>query len=185
MKSLFGDVSSGTMGGTSSDSLVFSWKRDRAVRVLLLSAHLFAYLLVGACGDSNATPGLDAASGLDASIDSDALPSPDAGTKQPIGGLIAMGSPVGALQGADISNHGLVDPLNAASELIYPTIKELGAPIAFQTVGPDVDFDAALALGFQYGMTEFEMWDTREAGGQADVSLAKLQEWAGLFSSSP
>ncbi len=82
---------------------------------------------------------------------------------------------------AVLSNHGLIDPLTESSALIYPTLKELGPPIAFQTRGPQVDFEAAIRLGFEYGMTEFEMWDTVEAGGLADVSYETLQQWAGLF----
>lgn len=84
---------------------------------------------------------------------------------------------------AVISNHGLVDPLAEGNALIYPTIQELGAPIAFQTRGPDVNFDSAIRLGFQYKMTEFEVWDTKEAGGQADISYDMLEKWASLFPS--
>ncbi|AKF24805.1 hypothetical protein YH65_04955 [Sulfurovum lithotrophicum] len=80
-----------------------------------------------------------------------------------------------------ISNHGLVDPLSQNAKLIYPTIKELGAPIAFQTRGPKVNFDNALKLGFEYGMTEFEVWDTKDAGGYAEVSYSTLKRWAHMF----
>ncbi|NOZ13707.1 MAG: hypothetical protein GXO69_08695 [Acidobacteria bacterium] len=82
---------------------------------------------------------------------------------------------------AVISNHGLIDPLTEENALIYPTIQELGAPIAFQTRGPDVNFDSAIKLGFQYKMTEFEVWDTKDAGGQADISYDTLKKWALLF----
>ena len=81
---------------------------------------------------------------------------------------------------AVISNHGLVDPLPASALSIYPTIKDLGAPIAFQTVGPQVDVDAAIELGFEYGMTELEVWQTKDAGGMADVSYDDLKRW-GLY----
>ncbi len=83
---------------------------------------------------------------------------------------------------AVISNHGLSDPLTATDALIYPTMKELGAPIAFQTRGPEVDFDSAIELGFKYGMTEFEVWQTKDAGGRADISYDTLKKWASLFS---
>ena len=82
---------------------------------------------------------------------------------------------------AVISNHGLDDPLSEAAALIYPTIQELGAPIAFQTRGPQVDFDAAIELGLEYGMTEFEVWETKEAGGEADISYETLKRWESLF----
>lgn len=80
-----------------------------------------------------------------------------------------------------ISNHGLVDPLSKGAQLIYPTIKELGAPIAFQTRGPKVNFHKAVDLGFKYGMTEFEVWDTTKVGGRANISYDTLKEWAQMF----
>ena len=83
---------------------------------------------------------------------------------------------------AVISNHGLVDPLAKGAVLIYPTIKELGAPVAFQTVSPDVDFNAAINLGVDYEMTEFEMWQTKDSGGKANVSYDDLKRWTQLFS---
>ncbi len=79
---------------------------------------------------------------------------------------------------AVISNHGLVDPLSKGSRHIYPTIKKMGGHIAFQTRGPKVDFERALKLGRQYGMTEFEMWDTKDAGGYADISYSTLKKWS-------
>ncbi|NOY21916.1 MAG: hypothetical protein GXO70_00185 [Acidobacteria bacterium] len=82
---------------------------------------------------------------------------------------------------AVISNHGLIDPLTEGDALIYPTLQELGAPIAFQTRGPEVDFDSTIKLGFEYGMTEFEVWETIEAGGWADISYDTLKKWASLF----
>ena len=83
---------------------------------------------------------------------------------------------------AVISNHGLSKPLTKGNALIYPAIKELGAPIAFQTRGPNMDFDAAFNLGLEYGMTEFEVWQTKEAGGRADISYDMLRKWAHLLS---
>ncbi len=85
---------------------------------------------------------------------------------------------------AVISNHGLIDPLIDVANLFYPTIKELGAPIAFQTRGPQVDFDSAIKLGFKYGMTEFEVWETKDAGGHADISYDDIKGWMQLFPSS-
>ena len=82
---------------------------------------------------------------------------------------------------AVISNHGLNLPLTKAGELIYPAIKELGPPIAFQTVGPNVDFENVFNLGLEYGMTEFEVWDTKEAGGLADISYDTLKKWAEIL----
>jgi hypothetical protein len=82
---------------------------------------------------------------------------------------------------AVISNHGLTDPLTEGDALIYPTLRELGAPIAFQTRGPQVDFDATIKLGLEYGMTEFEVWETKEAGGRADISYDTLKRWMLLF----
>ena len=82
---------------------------------------------------------------------------------------------------AVISNHGLHDPLSEGAALIYPTIQELGVPVAFQTRGPEDDFNAAIRIGFEYGMTEFEVWQTVDAGGRADISYDALKEWALLF----
>ena len=82
---------------------------------------------------------------------------------------------------AVISNHGLVNPLVEGDALIYPAIKTLGAPVAFQTRGPLVDFDSAIELGREYGMTEFEVWQTKDAGGRADISYDTLRKWALLF----
>ena len=82
---------------------------------------------------------------------------------------------------AVISNHGLHDPLSEGAALIYPTIQELGVPVAFQTRGPQDDFDAAIRIGFEYGMTEFEVWQTVDAGGRADISCDALKKWALLF----
>ena len=83
---------------------------------------------------------------------------------------------------AVLSNHGLRDPLVEGDTLIYPAMKELGAPIAFQTRGPQVDFDAAIRLGLSYGMTEFEVWQTQDAGGRAEISYDDLERWMSLFS---
>ncbi len=85
---------------------------------------------------------------------------------------------------AVISNHGLAYPLTKGDALIYPVFRELGPPIAFQTRGPDVDFDAAIRLGLEYGMTEFEVWETKEAGGRADISYDQLKRWMLLFPTS-
>jgi len=79
---------------------------------------------------------------------------------------------------AVISNHGLAAPLSRGSRLIYPAIRELGGHIAFQTKGPKVDFERAVTLGLHYGMTEFEMWDTKAAGGYADISYDTLKKWS-------
>jgi hypothetical protein len=82
---------------------------------------------------------------------------------------------------AVIANHGLQDPLRDAAVPIYEAIRELGPPIAFQTISQKVDFDKAIALGIDYGATEIELWDSVEAGGQAPFTAADCARWAKML----
>jgi hypothetical protein len=84
-------------------------------------------------------------------------------------------------ENAIISNHWLKNPLSKSASMIYPTIKELWWDISFQTYWPKVDFDSALDLGFEYWMTQFEMWQTKEAWGYADISFEELKKFSSLF----
>ena len=80
-----------------------------------------------------------------------------------------------------ISHHWLQDPLSKSAKYFYPTIKELWGSISFQTVWPKVDFDLAINLGLEYWMTQFEMWQTKEGWGYADIWIKKLKEWRDLL----
>jgi hypothetical protein len=79
---------------------------------------------------------------------------------------------------AVIANHGLQSPAVAAATSIYSAIAALNKPIEFQTVSPTVDWNTTIALGLTYSPTEIEIWDTKAAGGSANVSLQQLQTWA-------
>ncbi len=80
-----------------------------------------------------------------------------------------------------ISHHWLQDPLTKSARYFYPTIKELWWSVSFQTVWPKVDFNSAIILWLEYWMTQFEMWQTKEAWGYADIWIKKLKEWSELL----
>lgn len=79
-----------------------------------------------------------------------------------------------------IANHGLQNLVTAAQSSIYARFLTLGKPIEFQTLAPNVDWNATITLGLAYHPTEIEIWDTKDAGGPANVSLSQLQTWAPL-----
>ncbi len=78
-----------------------------------------------------------------------------------------------------IANHGLQSPLAERQMSLYTSaLKKLGPPIEFQTISPAVDWDASFEVGLQYGATEIEIWNTKDAGGSARVSYDQLKKWA-------
>ncbi len=80
-----------------------------------------------------------------------------------------------------LATHGLRAPLPAGLQPIYQTMQALGPPIAFQTLQPRIDLDAAVRAGLAYHATEIEMWDTADAGGPAQVTRPMLQAWSAGF----
>ncbi len=78
---------------------------------------------------------------------------------------------------AVISNHGLQENLSTGVIPIYQTFAELGAPIAVQTKGPKDLKDATFKTGLKYGVTEFELWVSKAAGGYADFTQDDLNRW--------
>ena len=85
---------------------------------------------------------------------------------------------------AVLSNHGLQETLSKGAIPIYNLFAELGAPIAVQTKGPSDLTDKTIKTGLKYGVTEFEIWVSKEAGGYADYSKADLERWAQMIQSS-
>jgi hypothetical protein len=79
---------------------------------------------------------------------------------------------------AVVANHGLQSPGDGSANSIYSMFLNLKKPIEFQTVSPDVDWNSTIALGLSFNPTEIEIWDTKAAGGPADLTLAQLQTWA-------
>ncbi len=76
-----------------------------------------------------------------------------------------------------IANHGLNVQLRPGAVRTYEVIKKLGPPIEFQTVAPNVDWNPTVAKGLTYRPTEIETWNSREAGGPADYTMADLEKW--------
>ncbi len=79
---------------------------------------------------------------------------------------------------AVIANHGLQSPLFQWQIALYATMKKIGPPMEFQTISPNVDWPASVALGLHYGATEIEIWNTRKIGGAAPVTYRELQQWS-------
>jgi hypothetical protein len=68
------------------------------------------------------------------------------------------------------------------SQSIYKQLLTSGPPIEFQTASPGTNFTTAFALGINtYHATELEVWDTKAAGGSANITTAQLQGWASQF----
>ena len=80
-----------------------------------------------------------------------------------------------------VANHGLQPTLAPSATSIYPEFTVLGPPIEFQAYGPSVNWDQTVALGISYKASEIEIWQTKQAGGQAVISLAQLQSYAAMF----
>ena len=82
---------------------------------------------------------------------------------------------------AVLSNHGLQENLTAGALSIYQTFLALGGDIAAQTKAPGDLTDQTFRVGLQYGVSEFEIWDSREAGGYADFTLNDLIRWKNII----
>jgi len=82
---------------------------------------------------------------------------------------------------AVLSNHGLQINLTAGARLMYQTFAGLGGDIATQTKAPNDLSDQTIRLGKNYGVSEFEIWDSRAAGGYADFDLSDLQRWKAII----
>ncbi len=78
---------------------------------------------------------------------------------------------------AILSNHGLQENLTEGALIIYHAFQELGGAIATQTKSPDDLNDQTFRVGLNYGITEFEIWDSRDAGGYADYTMDDLYRW--------
>lgn len=78
---------------------------------------------------------------------------------------------------AVIANHGLQPQLKNAAVPIYQEFSVLGGPIAAQTISPKTLTDESLQLGLEYGVTLFELWDSKKAGGHSDFDHHDLERW--------
>jgi hypothetical protein len=78
---------------------------------------------------------------------------------------------------AVLSNHGLQENLTKGALSIYRTFPELGGAIAAQTKAPKDLTDQTFRVGLSFGVSEFEIWDSRAAGGYADFNMNDLQRW--------
>ncbi len=58
---------------------------------------------------------------------------------------------------------------------------ELGGAIADQTKGPNDLTDQSFNIGLKYNISEFEIWDSVEAGGYADFSSIDLERWENMI----
>jgi len=82
---------------------------------------------------------------------------------------------------AVLSNHGLQQNLSPGAIPIYQAFVELGGAIAAQTKGPNDLTDQSFTIGLNYGVSEFEIWDSIAAGGYADFDTADLQRWNNMI----
>ncbi len=85
---------------------------------------------------------------------------------------------------AVLSNHGLQENLSKGALPIYELFKELKSPIAAQTKGPSDLTDKTIETGIKYGVTEFEIWVSKEAGGYADYNQKDLERWEEIIQES-
>lgn len=77
-----------------------------------------------------------------------------------------------------IANHGLAAPLLPRDVPVVDLFKQLGPPIAFETVNTRVNWPESVALGLQDGATDIEIWNTKDSGGLANISYTELKQWA-------
>jgi hypothetical protein len=77
-----------------------------------------------------------------------------------------------------IANHGLQAEISERQAGVYAELKKLGPPIEFQTISPVLDWDAAFKIGMEHRMTELEVWNTKDAGGPANVTYDQLKRWS-------
>ncbi len=82
---------------------------------------------------------------------------------------------------AVLSNHGLQENLTNGALPVYQTFMELGGAIAAQTKGPKDLTDQSFIIGLSYNISEFEIWDSIEAGGYADFSIKDLERWKNMI----
>ncbi len=78
---------------------------------------------------------------------------------------------------AILSNHGLQETLSSGALPIYNEFQELGGAIAVQTKSPNDLSDNIFYTGLNYGVSEFEIWDSKDAEGYADFSINDLERW--------
>jgi len=76
-----------------------------------------------------------------------------------------------------LSNHGIGPQIGPVEGPIVTEIQRLGPPIAFQSVRPTEDWPATIATARQRGVTEMELWVTRDAGGIAAIDQDELRQW--------
>jgi len=82
---------------------------------------------------------------------------------------------------AVLSNHGLQEELSIGALPIYKTFYELGGAVAAQTKAPDDLTEQTFKVGLQYGVSEFEIWDSRNAGGYANFDINDLKYWESII----
>jgi len=82
---------------------------------------------------------------------------------------------------AVLSNHGLQENLTAGALPIFVSFLELGGDIAAQTKSPNDLTDQTFKIGLKYGVSEFEIWDSKEAGGYADFTMDDLKHWQSII----
>ncbi len=82
---------------------------------------------------------------------------------------------------AILSNHGLQENLTSSALTIYQTFLKIGGDIAAQTKSPNDLTDQTFRVGVNYGVKEYEIWDSRSAGGYADFNLDDLQRWKSII----
>lgn len=80
-----------------------------------------------------------------------------------------------------LSNHGLQENLSNGAISIYQTFMELKGSIAVQTKAPNNLTDQSFMIGLNYGVSEFEIWDSVAAGGYADFNSEDLQHWNNMI----
>ncbi len=82
---------------------------------------------------------------------------------------------------AILSNHGLQENLTIGALSVFRNLFELGGIIAAQTKSPNDLTDQTFRVGLSYGVSEFEIWDSREAGGYADFNSNDLLRWGKII----
>lgn len=100
-----------------------------------------------------------------------------ADTAFPIQVMTSWRTALGTTRGV-VANHGLQPTLTADAMPIYAEFSVIGPPIEFQTYGPTVDWNATVTYALTFHPTELEIWDTKQAGGAAQITLAQLQQWS-------
>jgi hypothetical protein len=76
-----------------------------------------------------------------------------------------------------IANHGLLPQIYPPARSLIDEMHRLGPPIEFQSRGPVQDWPATIQTAERLGVTEMELWNSRDAGGAAPVTMDELREW--------